>query len=86
MNLTSEKLEAKSLIFKKLDLDADITISVFETTIRILGGMLSAYELDGDRKWINLSVTLADKLLPAFQTPHGIPLQSVNLKKFIFSN
>jgi mannosyl-oligosaccharide alpha-1,2-mannosidase len=48
MGLQSEFLDAKALVLKKLNLKKDITVNVFETTIRIIGGLLSAYDLDGD--------------------------------------
>uniref|UniRef100_A0A4E9E3D8 alpha-1,2-Mannosidase n=1 Tax=Gibberella zeae TaxID=5518 RepID=A0A4E9E3D8_GIBZA len=60
-------------------------ISLFETTIRYLGGLLSAYDLlssshkhlvknPHDKKnLLKVAVTLADRLSIAFDTPSGIP-------------
>ncbi|CAL9164442.1 unnamed protein product [Musa hybrid cultivar] len=70
--------------------DIDKTVSVFETTIRILGGLLSAHLIASDYatgmkiqsyddQLLHLSVDLAQRLLPAFDTPTGIPFGSVNL-------
>eukprot|EP00760_Papus_ankaliazontas_P022703 PhM_4_TR18945/c0_g1_i1/m.59758/K01230/MAN1; mannosyl-oligosaccharide alpha-1,2-mannosidase len=56
--------------------------SVFETTIRVLGGLLSAYELTERRHPVLLrkAVEFADLLMPAFNTGSDIPHASVNLE------
>ncbi len=54
--------------------------SNFEITIRLLGGLLSAYQLDGDKSFLDLAVDLADRLLPAYHSPTGMPYRFVNLK------
>lgn len=56
------------------------TVSVFETTIRYLGGMLSAYELNGrkDAVLLQQATTLADKLIHAWSTGHPIPYGELN--------
>lgn len=61
-----------------------VDISVFETNIRFVGGLLSCYALTGDPIFKDKAVYVADKLLPAFQTPTGIPLALVNLKTGVF--
>ncbi|KXN71603.1 glycoside hydrolase family 47 protein, partial [Conidiobolus coronatus NRRL 28638] len=48
-------------------------VLVFETTIRYLGGLLSAYDLSGEPILLQKAVQLADSLLPAFNTPTGFP-------------
>lgn len=66
------------------------TVSVFETTIRVLGGLISAHQIASDyatgmrvpsydNQLLNLAEDLARRLLPAFDTPTGIPFGSVNL-------
>ena len=51
------------------------TVSVFESTIRYVGGMLSAYELNGDKPQIlvDKAKQLTDKLALAFVNviPYG---------------
>ncbi|GMI08500.1 hypothetical protein TrRE_jg6052 [Triparma retinervis] len=47
-------------------------VSTFETTIRALGGLVSAYELSGRKGLLRLAVELGDGLLPAFNTKTGI--------------
>jgi mannosyl-oligosaccharide alpha-1,2-mannosidase len=49
-------------------------INVFETTIRYLGGFLSAYDLSGDRRLLDKSLELADMLYAAFDTPNRMPI------------
>ncbi|PKI56439.1 hypothetical protein CRG98_023177 [Punica granatum] len=77
-------------IGKNLHFDINKTVSVFETTIRILGGLLSAHQIASDYatgmriptyddQLLHLAEDLARRLLPAFETPTGIPFGSVNL-------
>lgn len=56
-----------------------LQVSVFETTIRVLGGLLSAYDLSGDGVFLNKARELGDRLLGAFDTPSGIPYGHVDL-------
>jgi mannosyl-oligosaccharide alpha-1,2-mannosidase len=53
-------------------------MSVFETTIRFVGGLLTCYALTGDPMFKEKAVHIADKMLPAFNTPSGIPYALVN--------
>ena len=80
MGLDKEAEECKQLIFEKLSFDKDITVQNFEITIRLLGGLLSAYQFDGDQRFLNLAKDLGDRLLPVFETETGIPYTLVNLK------
>ncbi|HNX44288.1 MAG TPA: glycoside hydrolase family 47 protein [Bacteroidales bacterium] len=80
MGLEKEAAEAKQLIFGKLNFDADMEVQNFEVSIRILGGLLSAYELDGDTGFLNLAKDLADRLIVVFNSPTGMPYRYVNLK------
>lgn len=48
---------------------------VFETNIRYIGGLLSAYELSNNTMFLKQATSLADILLEAFDTPTGIPWQ-----------
>src|SRR3954471_7050995 len=48
MGLKDEADAARELIATKLDLDRDIYVKNFEITIRLLGGLLSGYQLTGD--------------------------------------
>jgi predicted alpha-1,2-mannosidase len=80
MGLTEEAKETKELIFKKLSFDKNIFVQNFEITIRLLGGLISAYQLDGDKRFLDLAVDLGNRLLPAFKSKTGMPYVNVNLK------
>lgn len=46
----------------------------------MLGGLLAAYHLSGeDSLYLEKAIDLADRILPVFNTPSGLPLSSVNL-------
>uniref|UniRef100_A0A8D3EBM1 alpha-1,2-Mannosidase n=1 Tax=Scophthalmus maximus TaxID=52904 RepID=A0A8D3EBM1_SCOMX len=53
--------------------------SLFEVNIRYVGGLLSAYYLTGEELFKNKALELGEKLLPAFNTPTGIPRGVINL-------
>jgi ER degradation enhancer, mannosidase alpha-like 2 len=80
MGLRSQADTDRALIDSKLSFDKDIYVKVFEVNIRLLGGLLSGYELTGDKKLLQLADDLATRLLPAFNTPTGLPYRFVNLK------
>jgi mannosyl-oligosaccharide alpha-1,2-mannosidase len=50
-----------------------VPISVFETIIRHLGGLLSAYELSGHEILLTKAEELGQVLMPAFDTPYDLP-------------
>ncbi|KAG7100036.1 hypothetical protein E1B28_001822 [Marasmius oreades] len=80
MNLTEDYTRARAWVEKKLSFDRDAEFSTFETTIRVLGGLLSAYHLSGeDRLYLDQAVDLADRILPVFNTRSGLPYPNVNL-------
>ncbi|MFA8433903.1 MAG: glycoside hydrolase family 47 protein [Marinifilaceae bacterium] len=80
MGLIEEAKEVKELLLSKLDFDRDIFVSTFETNLRFLGSLLSAYQLDGDPRFLDLAIDLANRLLPVFNTETGMPWARVNLK------
>lgn len=80
LGLKDEAREAKELILSKLDFNIDDEVQVFEITIRQLGGLITAYELDGDKKFLSLATDLANRLMPAFKTATGMPYRFVHLQ------
>ncbi|XP_045623563.2 ER degradation-enhancing alpha-mannosidase-like protein 2 [Procambarus clarkii] len=80
------------LIIEKANFDVNINVSVFETNIRILGGLLSGHlmskkmGIEVEDGWpcagplLRISKDVADRLLPAFDTPTGMPYGTVNLR------
>jgi ER degradation enhancer, mannosidase alpha-like 1 len=72
--------------------DVNTKPQVFEITIRVLGGLLSAHQFAIDSThpfylpWykgelLDLAYDLGNRLLPAFNTPTGIPYARTNLRK-----
>ncbi|KAI8613050.1 glycoside hydrolase [Chytriomyces sp. MP71] len=86
-NETIFKKAAKWVIDGGLSMNADVNANVFETTIRVIGGLLSAHHLcDGPEKegLLKQAVRVADKFMPAYETSKsGIPINSINLAKGI---
>ncbi len=80
MGLTEEAAAARALIDERLSFDKDITVKNFEITIRVLGGLLSGYQLTGDAKLLQLADDLGARLLPVFGSPTGMPYMYVNLR------
>ena len=80
MGLNDEADKAREAITKNLSFDQDIEVKNFEITIRLLGGLLSGYQLTGDKKLLALADDLGTRLLPAFNSPTGMPYMFVNLK------
>lgn len=80
LGLKDEAKEAKELILAKLDFNIDNDVQVFEITIRLLAGLLTAYELDGNKKFLTLAEDLGNRLMPAFKTPTGMPYRYVHLQ------
>lgn len=80
MGLIEEFNEAKAYVSSQSEkYDQDNNISVFETTIRVVGGLISAYELSQDYMFINHVVGLMEKIIKAFETKNGIPDTSINV-------
>jgi mannosidase alpha-like ER degradation enhancer 2 len=75
-----EAEKAKALIVEKLSFDKDANVKVFEVTIRLLGGLLSGYQMTGDERLLHLADDLGRRLLPAFESPTGMPYMFVNLR------
>jgi len=80
MEMEDEAAEAKAMILEDLSFDHDVPVQVFEMTIRLLGGLLTAYQMDGDPRLLGLATDLADRMLPAFESATGMPYVRVNLR------
>ncbi|KAJ4489220.1 glycoside hydrolase [Lentinula lateritia] len=82
MGLEDDYARARKWVDTRLSFDRDADFNTFETTIRVLGGLLSAYELtDHDKLYLDRAIELADRILPVFDTPSGLPLPNINLGK-----
>src|SRR5271170_6529137 len=74
MGLDAELEEAVGWITRNLRFDIDDDIQVFETNIRMVGGLLSGWMATKDKRLLDLAHELATRLLPAFtQSPTGMP-------------
>jgi mannosidase alpha-like ER degradation enhancer 2 len=80
MNLDAEAAKTRSLVVNELSFDRDVYVKNFEVTIRLLGGLLSSYQLTGDKRLLNLAEDLGTRLLPVFDSPTGLPYVYVNLR------
>ena len=81
MELDDEFRDGVEWVKENLDFDVDGEVSVFETSIRLVGGLLSAYHACGDPELLKKARDLAERLLPSFAaSPLGIPHRYVNLK------
>jgi mannosidase alpha-like ER degradation enhancer 2 len=80
LGMMKEAEEAKSMILSGLTFDSDQEVQVFEVTIRLVGGLISAYEMTGEKRFLDLAADLGRRLLPAFQSSTGMPFRFVNLR------
>ncbi|CAG9826207.1 unnamed protein product [Diabrotica balteata] len=87
----SEFQRVVDILSEKKNFDANINVSVFETNIRIIGGLLSAHLLSHkagaklEPGWpcngplLRLAEDVAKRLIVAFDTKTGMPYGTVNL-------
>ncbi|XP_077440904.1 ER degradation-enhancing alpha-mannosidase-like protein 3 isoform X1 [Vanacampus margaritifer] len=92
LNKTVEFEAAVRRVLSDVRLDNDIVVSVFETNIRVLGGLLGGHSMavmlkeEGQHmRWyqdelLHMAKDLGLRLLPAFNTSSGLPYPRVNLK------
>jgi mannosyl-oligosaccharide alpha-1,2-mannosidase len=81
MGLDREFRDGVEWVKANLHFDVDGEVSVFETSIRLVGGLLSAWHASGDPVLLAKARDLAGRLLPSFAaSPIGIPHRYINLK------
>ncbi|KAH7073001.1 glycoside hydrolase [Paraphoma chrysanthemicola] len=92
MNLTQELKHAREWVSTTLDYNKNQDVNTFETTIRMLGGLLSAHYLQeilpgmkpenqkDEDLFLEKADDLADRLMGAYESPSGVPWASVILK------
>uniref|UniRef100_A0A3Q2D5K2 alpha-1,2-Mannosidase n=1 Tax=Cyprinodon variegatus TaxID=28743 RepID=A0A3Q2D5K2_CYPVA len=92
LNKTTEFEAAVRRVLSDVRLDNDIVVSVFETNIRVLGGLLGGHSMavmlkegGGQMQWyqdelLHMAKDLGLRLLPAFNTSSGLPYPRINLK------
>uniref|UniRef100_A0A0N5BYC8 alpha-1,2-Mannosidase n=1 Tax=Strongyloides papillosus TaxID=174720 RepID=A0A0N5BYC8_STREA len=78
MDMMKEYGEAEEYLFKNFKkTDAVRNLSVFEITIRFIGGFLSLFALTNKEKYKIFAKEVADLLLIAFNSPTGLPYNVV---------
>src|SRR6266446_3848430 len=80
MGLNDEARSTREYVARNLSFNKDFDVQNFEITIRLLGGLLSSYQMTGDKRLLNLAEDLGNRLLPVFASPTGLPSRYVNLK------
>jgi mannosidase alpha-like ER degradation enhancer 2 len=80
LGFKDEARRTRELIDTRLSFDQDIYVKNFEITIRLLGGLLSGYQMSGDPRLLALAHDLGTRLLPVFKSPTGLPYEYVNLR------
>jgi len=80
LGFRDEADKTRDYIDKNLSYDKDIEVQVFEITIRELGGLISGYQITGDKKLLALADDLGTRLLPAFNSPTRMPYRFVHLR------
>lgn len=80
MGMKEEFNQAKEWVAKDLTFMNAGSVSVFETTIRELGGLLSAYDLSGEKIFLDKAAELGRMLSPAFDSPTGIAHGMINMR------
>ncbi|CAG8559078.1 6786_t:CDS:1, partial [Acaulospora colombiana] len=85
MDLKDEFNKSRDFVSKVDFSTSDGFISVFETTIRYLGGLLSAFELSDDPIFLEKAYELGTALLPSFNSSTGLPYNELSLAKYDYS-
>eukprot|EP00568_Trieres_chinensis_P005159 CAMPEP_0183300398 /NCGR_PEP_ID=MMETSP0160_2-20130417/6841_1 /TAXON_ID=2839 ORGANISM="Odontella Sinensis, Strain Grunow 1884" /NCGR_SAMPLE_ID=MMETSP0160_2 /ASSEMBLY_ACC=CAM_ASM_000250 /LENGTH=744 /DNA_ID=CAMNT_0025462807 /DNA_START=48 /DNA_END=2282 /DNA_ORIENTATION=- len=86
MGMKDEFYEARDWVRDHLDHTHVGGVSVFETTIRSLGGLLSAYDWSGDSAFLEKADDLGSRLVKAFDSPSGVPYGHIELNRGTASN
>jgi mannosyl-oligosaccharide alpha-1,2-mannosidase len=79
MGYNDEYKKGRDWVAQNFDFSTvNTSVSLFETNIRIVGGFLTAYALTGDTLYVNQAYDVGKRLLPAFDTPSGFPMDKIN--------
>ena len=79
MGLTKEFQEGVYWLKHNHTWDVDVTVSYFETNIRMIGGLISAYELSNEDALLEKALALGDIMVEAMPRS-GFPYKTFNLK------
>jgi hypothetical protein len=81
--LKDEFNEVRNWLIHNHTFNIDVDVSVFESNIRLVGGLLSTFVITEDIIFLWKAFDLAERLLSAFETNSKLPLPWINLKKRI---
>jgi Glycosyl hydrolase family 47 len=70
----------ENYVADSLSFDKDMFVKTFEVNIRVLGGLLSMYDMSHDQRILAKAEDFGKRILPAFGSKTGIPSYYVNLK------
>src|SRR5262249_49718429 len=80
MGFKKEGDEAREFVATNLSFDHDIHVKNYEMVIRIMGGLLSTYQITGDKRLLALAEDEGNRLLPVFKSETGMPYTHVDFK------
>jgi hypothetical protein len=82
MGLEDEFEAAEAVVLDKVSMISQEDVNLFESTIRVLGGLLSAYELTNRTRpaLLERATHVADALAFAFESPSGAPYGTLGMK------
>ena len=80
MGFNQQAKRIECFVADSLSFDKDIYVKTFEVNIRILGGLLSMYDLTGNNKILIKAEDFANRILKSFNSQSGLPYYYVNLK------
>ncbi len=66
--LLTEFAEAREWVARELSFDKNVDVNLFESTIRILGGLLSTYHLTEDSMFLEKAVSKKDMLMKGLES------------------
>ncbi|KAJ1930820.1 mannosyl-oligosaccharide alpha-1,2-mannosidase, partial [Linderina macrospora] len=83
MGLKDEYKRGRDFLVNNISFNQSGAVSLFETTIRVLGGLLSAYHHSGetDSQLLGMAKDLGERLARSFNTDTGIPPETAFLQQ-----
>ena len=78
-DLHAEYEQCASLV-RQTVFSKDVSVNMFETTIRALGGLLGAHSLTGDGMYRSMAEDLGERLMSAFHNTERFAATDVNLR------
>lgn len=72
--------KTKEHLLANLNFNQRVNVPTTKFGQRTLGALLSAFEISHDERFLELATDLGNRLLPAFDSPTGLPYRLVNLR------